>query len=204
MVSSSIFAFSLIMFMGIVTPGPTVLLALNNAARYGIKHALYGIAGAVIADVVLVGLVGFGLGMVLAASETVFVSLKWAGAAWLAYLGFCMLRSTGGGSGEDAIETLPARSALFVKSFLVAVSNPKYYLFLTALLPQFVNPAMPAVPQYSVLAAIIVGIDIAVMIAYAILGRKSVSLWKANGVKWMNRVSGAFLILLAASVAISK
>ncbi|WP_434460674.1 LysE family translocator [Serratia plymuthica] len=197
-------AFALIMLAGIVTPGPTVLLALNNAARFGIKRSTWGILGAAAADVLLVALVGLGLGVVLATSETLFVTLKWIGAAWLAYIGLRMLLSSGGSlpGGEEV--TAPSRRALFLKSFFVAMSNPKYYIFMTALLPQFVSTAQPALPQYASLAAVIVSIDVAAMLGYAALGKKSVSLWKARGIRWMNRISGSFLLILAGSVALYR
>ncbi|EAN7518331.1 LysE family translocator [Salmonella enterica] len=155
---TALMAFALIMSAGIITPGPTVLLSLNNAARFGIKRALWGISGAVVADVLLVALVWLGLGVVLAASETLFVTL----------------------------------------------SNPKYYIFMTALLPQFVNMTQPALPQYACLATVIVSIDVTVMLSYAALGKKSVRIWKANGIRWMNRISGTFLLILAGSVALYR
>ncbi|MBK0031016.1 LysE family translocator [Erwinia sp. S43] len=139
---------------GIITPGPTVLLALNNAARFGIRRASWGILGAAAADVLLVALVGLGLGVVLAASETLFVTLKWVGAAWLAYIGLRMLLSSDTSLPGDTEVTTPARRSLFLKSFFVAMSNPKYYIFMTALLPQFVSTSQPALPQYASLAVI--------------------------------------------------
>ncbi|EDR3976562.1 LysE family translocator [Salmonella enterica] len=199
---TALMAFALIMSAGIVTPGPTVLLSLNNAARFGIKRAVWGISGAAVADVLLVALVWLGAGALLAASETLFVTLKWAGAVWLACTGLRMMLSSDTslpGSGEV---TAPAPRALFLKSFFVAMSNPKYYIFMTALLPQFVNMTQPALPQYASLAAVIVLIDVTVMLSYATLGKKSVRLWKANGIKWMNRISGTFLLILAGSVAL--
>lgn len=204
MTLTALLAFALIMSAGIVTPGPTVLLALNNAARFGIRRASWGIWGAALADVLLVALVGLGLGVVLAASETLFVTLKWAGAAWLAYIGLRMLLSSDASLPGEAEVIAPARRALFLKSFFVAMSNPKYYIFMTALLPQFVSTTQPALPQYASLAAVIVAIDVAVMIGYAVLGKKSVSLWKTGGIKWMNRVSGTFLLILAGSVALYR
>ncbi|MEV4593419.1 LysE family translocator [Enterobacter ludwigii] len=200
---TALMAFALIMSAGIVTPGPTVLLALNNAARFGIRKATWGIIGAA-ADILLVALVGLGLGVVLAASETLFVTLKWVGAAWLAFIGLRMLLSSNTSLPGGIEETTPARHSLFLKSFFVAMSNPKYYIFMTALLPQFVSTAQPALPQYVSLAAVIVLIDVAVMLGYAILGKKSVSLWRAGGIKWMNRISGSFLLILAGSVALYR
>lgn len=201
---TALMAFALIMSAGIVTPGPTVLLALNNAARFGIRKATWGIIGAAAADILLVALVGLGLGVVLAASETLFVTLKWVGAAWLAFIGLRMLLSLNTSLPGGIEETTPARHSLFLKSFFVAMSNPKYYIFMTALLPQFVSTAQPALPQYVSLAAVIVLIDVAVMLGYAILGKKSVSLWRAGGIKWMNRISGSFLLILAGSVALYR
>ncbi|EBF1800574.1 LysE family translocator [Salmonella enterica] len=199
---TALMAFALIVSAGIVTPGPTVLLSLNNAARFGIKRAVWGISGTAVADVLLVALVWLGAGALLAASETLFVTLKWTGAVWLACTGLRMMLSSDTslpGSGEV---TAPAPRALFLKSFFVAMSNPKYYIFMTALLPQFVNMTQPALPQYASLAAVIVLIDVTVMLSYATLGKKSVRLWKANGIKWMNRISGTFLLILAGSVVL--
>ena len=93
---SALLAFALILSVGVATPGPTVLLAMSNGSRYGLRHAMVGMLGAVTADVVLVALVGCGLGVLLDASETAFVTLKLAGAAWLAYVGVRMLLSSGG------------------------------------------------------------------------------------------------------------
>ncbi|MBH2695394.1 LysE family transporter [Serratia nevei] len=201
---TALMAFALIMSAGIVTPGPTVLLALNNAARFGIRRASWGIIGAAAADILLVALVGLGLGVVLAASETLFVTLKWVGAAWLAYIGLRMLLSSNTSLPGSMEEMAPARRSLFLKSFFVAMSNPKYYIFMTALLPQFVSTTQPALPQYASLATVIVLIDVAVMLGYAVLGKKSVSLWKASGIKWMNRISGSFLLILAGSLALYR
>lgn len=201
---SSFLIFVAVMSTGIATPGPTVLLALNNASRYGWRCAAFGMAGAVAADILLVALVALGLGVVLAASETLFVTLKWLGAAWLAFVGVKMLMASGDSASPDLAQGTPAPAAAFLKSFFIAMSNPKYYLFMTALLPQFVDRAQPAAPQYAILGATIVTIDLVVMIGYAFLGVKSVAIWKERGVRWMNRVSGAMLLVLAGSVALYR
>lgn len=202
---ASLLAFSLIMFAGIVTPGPTVLLALNNAASFGIKRAIWGVLGAVVADVLLVSLVGLGLGVILAASEVIFVTVKWMGAAWLAYVGLRMILSSNCTENTKMqLQFAPTYRLVFMKSFLIAMSNPKYYIFMAALLPQFVIAEQPAFPQYASLGAIIVLIDITVMLSYAIIGIRAANVWKANGIKWMNRISGVFLLLLAGSIALYR
>ena len=72
----TILAFAAVSFVGIATPGPTVLLALNNGSRYGVRRAIPGMLGAVFSDFVLIGAVAVGLGALLAASEFWFSVLK--------------------------------------------------------------------------------------------------------------------------------
>ncbi|CAH2811081.1 MAG: Transporter, LysE family [uncultured Caballeronia sp.] len=64
---SALLIFAAVAFIGIVTPGPTVLLALTNGSRYGLRRAAYGFAGAVASDFVLIFAVALGLGVLLAA-----------------------------------------------------------------------------------------------------------------------------------------
>ena len=83
----SLIAFTTVTLIAVATPGPTVLLALANGSRFGVRRALFGMAGAVLSDIVLVGAVSLGLGALLAASEIAFTIVKWVGVAYLAFLG---------------------------------------------------------------------------------------------------------------------
>ena len=132
MTTATLLLFILASAVAIVTPGPTTLLALSNGSRHGVRAAGWGMAGAVLADLILVGAVASGLGVVLAASEVAFQLIKWVGAAYLAYLGWKMLRS-------DAALILPSAApgadrpvglSLGLRSFMVALTNPKALLFM--------------------------------------------------------------------------
>src|SRR5437660_418407 len=81
-----------------------------------------------------------GLGALLAASEVWFAIVKWIGVCYLAFLGIALLRSRGtlDQSLRQAGNGSATPRALFLKSFLVAVTNPKGYLFFSAFLPQFI------------------------------------------------------------------
>ena len=68
----TLLVFALVALIAIATPGPTVLLALANGSRFGVRRALPGMLGAVASDFVLVGAVALGLGALLAASECGF------------------------------------------------------------------------------------------------------------------------------------
>ncbi|MCU4118856.1 LysE family translocator [Variovorax sp. N23] len=194
--------FCIVALAAIATPGPTMLLALTNGSRHGVRRSLPGMAGAMCSDVVLVGAVALGLGALLATSEFWFSVLKWVGAVYLAWIGLRMLRSTGqiaasptgGAAGADGWR-------LFRKSFLVAVTNPKGYLFCSALLPQFIDPAAAQAPQYLTLAVLFAGLDLSMMLVYAYVGARAVRLLRASAVRWVDRTCGAMLLALAGSLA---
>jgi threonine/homoserine/homoserine lactone efflux protein len=195
--------FSLVALVAIATPGPTVLLALANGSRYGVRRAVPGMLGAVASDFVLVGAVALGLGALLAASEFWFSAVKWAGAAYLAWIGLKLLRSQG--SLDMSQFTAGQRDArprtVFAKSFLVAVTNPKGYLFCSALLPQFIDASAPQGPQYVAIALVFSGLDFAVMLGYALIGARTVKLLRRRAVLWLDRCCGGALLALAGSLA---
>ncbi len=204
MTLATLLVFSLVALIAIITPGPTVLLALANGSRHGVRRALPGMLGAVLSDFVLVGAVALGLGALLAASEFWFSVVKWAGAAYLAWLGLRMLRSQGGSlsapEGDGGAHGYSARTVL-LKSFLVAVTNPKGYLFCSALLPQFIDPAAAQAPQYIAIALVFALIDFLVMLAYAFAGSRAARLLRGSAVLWLDRLCGGMLLALAGSLA---
>ena len=199
----TLFIFAAVSFIGIATPGPTVLLALTNGSRLGVKASLPGMIGAVLSDFVLISAVALGLGALLAASEILFSAVKWIGVAYLTYLGIRLLRSTESLQlPEDALGAEPVSSrAVFLRSFLVAVTNPKGYLFFSAFLPQFISAGEQQLPQYVLLAGIFATIDFMVMFAYAAAGAKAIRILKSSGVFWLDRICGGALLALAGSLA---
>lgn len=203
MIDVTLLAFAMVAFIGIATPGPTVLLALANGSKFGVRRAMIGMAGAVLSDFVLIGAVALGLGALMAASEFWFGVVKWAGVCYLVYLGIMLLRSRGtldGALGSAEANMAASARSIFLKSFLVAVTNPKGYLF-SAFLPQFIDVAAPQTQQYTVLALIFAGIDFIVMLAYALFGAQAVRILRKSGALWLDRICGGALLTLAASLA---
>ncbi len=202
---SSLLAFALVALVTVATPGPTVLLAMSTGSRHGMRLAAVGIAGAVLSDFVLITTVALGLGALLAASELAFSVLKWLGVAYLVYLGVGLLRSRGsadlspGEAGDDKARRHAGR--VFSKSLFVALGNPKGYLFFSALLPQFVSPSAPQLPQYLSLACTFALIDLAIMFGYATMGARAVRSLRGAAAKWLNSFCGVTLLALAASLA---
>src|SRR5687767_2643309 len=204
--TQTLLIFSLVAFVGIATPGPTVLIALTNGSRFGVRASLPGMAGAVLSDFVLISAVAVGLGALLAASEFWFSVVKWVGVAYLAYLGVRLLLSKGtfavptNGSGTKH----SSPRAIFLRSFLVAVTNPKGYLFFSAFLPQFIMPSEAQVPQYTALAVTFATIDLVVMFAYASAGAQAIRFLRAKGVLCLDRICGGALLALAGALALYR
>lgn len=200
--------FVLTSLVAIATPGPTVLLALSNGARFGTRVALFGILGAMLSDLILISSVSIGLGAVLAASETAFQVLKWIGVVYLLYLGIQLL-CTKPASRHEVLQGLNPSALhpyrIFFKCLLVALTNPKGYLFFSAILPQFVNPQASQVAQYTLLALTFTAIDGMVMLGYASSGARAVKLFRTPmTMVWINRFSGGALITLAGALALYR
>ncbi|CAB3838037.1 LysE family translocator [Achromobacter piechaudii] len=205
MSTATLLLFVLASAIAIVTPGPTTLLAMSNGSRHGVRAAGWGMAGAVLADLILIGAVASGLGVVLAASEIAFQIIKWVGAAYLAYLGWKMLRSDAALVLPSANSTArPASLALGMRSFLVALTNPKALLFMSAFLPQFIDPQAPLLIQYAIVAAVMATINTLTMVVYAMLGAQLVRAFQGSGLRWLNRVCGSLMMGLAATLALYR
>ncbi|MGB7318720.1 MAG: LysE family translocator [Planktotalea sp.] len=200
-----VLTFALMALVVIMTPGPTVFLALSNGPRFGFARSAYGVLGAAVSDAVLISAAALGLGAVLAASAFWFTVVKWIGVAYLIWLGAQMLRSSGDlGPVANAGNAQAGRFAIFRKSFLVAVTNPKGYLFFTAFLPQFIVLSQPVAMQYLTLALIFIALDIAVMAAYAGLGSKAMRFLSKKGALWIERTCGSLLVAMGLALAFMR
>lgn len=202
---TTLLLFAFVALVAIATPGPTVLLALANGTRYGVRRSVPGMLGAVVSDFVLVGAVALGLGALLAASEFWFSVLKWVGAVYLVWLGIRLLRSKGGfDMPQGANAAARGGRAIFMKSFMVAVTNPKGYLFCSALMPQFIDPSAAQAPQYVAISLVFAATDFSVMLVYAFVGERAAHLLKSSATKWIDRVCGGALLALAGSLALYR
>ncbi len=185
-----------------VTPGPTMLLALNNGATHGMRIAACGIAGAALSDLILIGAVGCGLGALMQASEHLFVALKWVGAAYLLYLAWALWRAPANLPRPIPMETTTARNgrAAFKRALFVALSNPKGLLFFSAFLPQFIQSRSDVALQYATLAIVTAAIDILLMSVYALSGYHMMKVMSGRALKWINRGCAGMLAGLAVAL----
>lgn len=188
-----------------VIPGPTMLLALNNGAHGGKRIAICGMAGAALSDLILIAAVGCGLGALLLASEQLFSVVKWLGAAYLLYLAYGLWNAPVGTIQADkpSEKALSGRAA-FLRSLLVALSNPKALLFFSAFLPQFIRPDQAIAAQYATLAVVTALIDIALMSLYAMGGHHAMRLLSGQAMRWLNRGCAGMLAGLGIALSLYR
>jgi threonine/homoserine/homoserine lactone efflux protein len=140
--ADQLIAFGIAAGILIVIPGPSVVFVVGRALTYGRSVALASVLGNTMGLLVIVALVSVGLGVVVADSIVVFTIVKYVGAAYLVYLGVRAIQHRRGFEAEDPLVGPRLTGGQAVRQgFVVGVSNPKAFMIIGALLPQFVDRA---------------------------------------------------------------
>jgi threonine/homoserine/homoserine lactone efflux protein len=184
-----------------IIPGPAVLLVLSTALRRGFPVATRATAGILAGNTMYFALSATGIAAVIVASHLVFNALKWAGAAYLVWLGVRMLLSRAGGHGAAAARPAGNVERVFVRAFVVQAANPKALVFFIALLPQFINPAGSVAQQILLLGLSSVVIEFVVLSLYAALAAGARTFAVTRFSSLLERVGGAILIAAGARLA---
>jgi threonine/homoserine/homoserine lactone efflux protein len=187
-----------------MVPGPSMLLALNNGATHGMRVAAFGMAGAALSDLILIGAVGCGLGALLQASEQLFSLVKWLGAGYLLYLAWVLWRAPTQALQRTAGAAKASGRAAHRRALRVGQSNPKGLLFFSAILPPFIRPGEPVAPLYLGLALTSAAIDCLMMALYAFGGRHAMRSFSARVMAWVNRSCAGMLALLALGLSLYR
>jgi len=173
--------------------------------RYGLRRATWNILGLQTGIVAQVAICGLGLGAVLAASAAAFTAVKWCGAIYLCWLGIEQWRAPAerptlnGRAGEGS----PA--ALYRRGLLVNLTNPKAVMFMLAVLPQFIDPGMPLLPQYALCTVTLMVTDFFVMGAYAGLAARVLRILRTpRQIRWINRTFGSLFVTAGLLLATFK
>ena len=182
-----------------LSPGPNGLLALTHGALHGRRKALYTIFGGALGFVVVVALSMFGIGALLETSLVWLTVMKWAGGAYLVWLGIQVWRSPP--IGVEVGNAAPPRSgwSMFQQGALSAMTNPKGILFFAAFLPQFIDPARSLVVQFVVMAGTFAVIEIATELLIASMAHR-ISPWLRRVGKRFNQVCGGVFALIGVAL----
>lgn len=173
-------------------PGPTVTLIVANSLAHGTRAGLLNVAGTQVGLGLMMATLVVGLASVIEAMGWWFDWLRLAGAVYLVWLGWKLIRS----SGEiDAMGAAPRpRGGFFLQGLLVMLSNPKALIFFGAFIPQFVDPAADHRAQVALLGLTAMAMALVTDGAYAVLtGRAGRALTRAR-VRLVSRISGGCLI----------
>jgi threonine/homoserine/homoserine lactone efflux protein len=139
-------------FLLAITPGPGIFYVLARTLAGGRKEGTLSSLGTFVGGLVHVLAAAFGLSAILAASAFAFGVVKYAGAAYLIYLGIRMIRDRN--ANDDGVSIRRTRSP-FIQGIWTEVLNPKTALFFLAFLPQFVSPAKGhLILQFAVLGSL--------------------------------------------------
>ncbi|MGA4607919.1 LysE family translocator [Pseudoalteromonas maricaloris] len=198
--------YTVIITVLLVSPGPSVLLSINNGLNHGKKLAALGVLGNVAAFQLLLIISATGLGAVILTFSELLTFIKVIGAGYLCYLGIKVYRSP-----VSQFDTDGSQSSLhhqpwliFKQAFWVTSMNPKALIFVSALLPQFINPTVSLMPQVVMLCIISALIHFTIYFGYAALAEKVKQLVGGEkGRGRFNKVSGVTFVIFGIVLGLS-
>lgn len=193
-------AFTALALTFLITPGVSHILMLSNSLTYGPRRAFATGLGDLSANVLQMLAAGLGMAAIIATAPRAFTAIKWIGVAYLIYLGVNLMRKA-----QFAPSTAGAavsRGALFRQGFITSASNPKAIIFFATIFAQFINPALPFWPQQLALMATYLVLDGAFLAFYGVSAGAIAARVKGDGLRWINILSGAMIILGAVILAL--
>jgi homoserine/homoserine lactone efflux protein len=187
------------------TPGAGAINTMSNALNAGFLRSIWGILGQQAALVVHIVIVALGVGVLVAGSPIAFNVIRYAGAAYLVYLGVRQFLARPSVDDETAavLRNEPAWS-MFRRGLWVNLLNPKAIVFFLAFLPQFIRLDQPLLPQYLIVAATVIVIDVLVMWLFFAGTARSFQRFTrdARGQRVVNRVFGVLFVLVGVLLAV--
>ncbi len=175
-----------------VIPGPTVTVIVANSLAHGTRAGLLNVAGTQLGLALMMATLIVGLSSVIAAMGWLFDWLRIAGAIYLVWIGWKLLRAPE--ALADARNAARPRGGFLLQGFLVLMSNPKALLWFGAFIPQFVDPNGNYVGQITLLGITAMAVALVSDGGYAVLTGKAGLMIKKSSVRLVSRLGGIFLI----------
>ena len=195
------FVLAVIVFLAI--PGPGNLALVTSTSKGGVPGGLAATLGVMAGDQVLMWLAVAGVATLLVTSPRLFAAVQWLGAAYLAWMGWRMLRAKPG----DAPVLHIRAGQYFRQALLITLLNPKAIVFYMAFFPLFVDPLQHrGLLTFAVMAATIAGLTFAYGVLAVWLTRRFAERLRASPalLRWLNRVAGTLLIGFGLRLAFSR
>jgi threonine/homoserine/homoserine lactone efflux protein len=204
----TIFAFAVLAAVLVAIPGPAVILVLKSAVLRGRGSAVVTATGVLAADLIWATASILGLTALLVSSQLAFDAVRWAGAAYLIYLGVRLLRTRefrpGAPSGEGVATREVSRRRAFSEGFLSDLSNPKTVLVYASVIPQFLT-ATSSPGDAFVLGVIFALLGFTSLLGYALVFSAAKSLLdNSRMMRNVLRGSGSILVLFGAGLLVER
>ena len=195
------FVFAVLVFLAI--PGPGNLALITSTSKGGLRGGFAATAGVIAGDQVLMWLAVAGVAALLAALPLLFKGVQWLGAAYLAWLGWRLLRAKPG----DAPPVTIRVGHYFRQAMAITLLNPKAIVFYMAFFPLFVDPARhPGLLSFGIMAATIAGLTLAYAATVVLLTWRFADRLRASPtlLRWGNRVAGTLLMGFGLKLALGR
>lgn len=189
-----------------LSPGAGAIAAMSAGLNHGFQRGYFMTIGLILGILTQIVVVGAGLGALIAASEQAFAVVKWAGVAYLVYLGIQQWRSPAKPLvAEQSDAKQISRRDLVLRGWGINAVNPKGTVFLLAVVPQFLNLHQSLTQQYAVIGATLAFTDAVVMAGYTLLAARVLrALRSESHLKAMNRIFGSLFVGAGALLATFK
>ncbi|TAZ43705.1 LysE family translocator [Rhizobium ruizarguesonis] len=202
MTLSLLVAYSVALLLACATPGPAMFAVISTGISRGISAALGFVLGVAIGDIVLVSVALAGLVAIAQSFAWVFNVIKFAGAAYLMYLGYRMWKSAGRSQELSEPESVSPIRQIAVGA-AVGLGNPKAILFHASLMPLILNVATLTAADIAIVLAVVFSVNATVMGIYAILASASSSWFRSTkAIRILNKTAGGAMIGTGVLVAV--
>jgi RhtB (resistance to homoserine/threonine) family protein len=192
-------------FVAMVSPGPDFLIVLRNALGLGRKHGIVTALGIGAGLSIHMAYCLMGIGLVISQSILLFSAIKYAGAAYLLWLGYKSIKSKGWSIDASAAKNKQkSLKKAFAEGFITNAFNPKATMFFLALFTQVIAPETPFSWQLIYSISIIIVAAIWFSTVSIVLTHTTLRAALARFSKWIDRVTGVMLIGLGLKIITEK
>jgi homoserine/homoserine lactone efflux protein len=175
-----------------LVPGPTVTVIIANSLRFGTRAGLLNVAGTQAGFLIWLAIATLGLGAAIEVMGMWFDALRYAGAAYLAWLAFKLFSSKG--DVAVAVDRAKPYGSFLLQGFIVIISNPKMLVLFGAMIPPFITPGSDPMRQIFLLGLTFMVIAALGDTAYALMAGKAGSFLSRSRIRALEIASGLFLL----------